>query len=80
MMVEFVGLSTVKQKVCGNTRFLFLMGRQLSSLDLIVIPIGGLDCWTGLVDPTLLPVKAFLYVFRIDRVFHYSLKCSTIHI
>ena len=26
MMVEFVGLSTVKQKVCGNTRFLFLMG------------------------------------------------------
>ena len=31
MMVQFVGLSTVKQNVCGNTRFLFLMGRQLSS-------------------------------------------------
>ena len=31
MMVQFVGLNTVKQKVSGNTRFLFLMGRQLSS-------------------------------------------------
>ena len=35
MMVQFVGFNTVKQKVCGNTRFLFLMGRQLSSLLMI---------------------------------------------
>ena len=31
MMGQYVGLSTVKQNVCGNTKCLFLMGRQLSS-------------------------------------------------
>ena len=34
MMGQYVGLSTVKQKACGNTRFLFLMGETtLITLD-----------------------------------------------
>ena len=37
--------------------------------------IGGLDCWTGLLDPTKLPAKAMM---RMELPL--KLKCSTVSV
>ena len=44
---------------CGLDRW---TGLWTGSVDWIVDWIGGLDCWTGLLDPTKLPVKAMMHV------------------
>ena len=56
---QVYGLSLIAGLDCGLDRW---TGLWTGSVDWIVDWIGGLDCWSGLLDPTKLPVKAMMHV------------------